>query len=102
MTILTSQLIIGVIMVLLAFISYKANKVKLSTSMITKLALLITLSVLLGSIFKISLHLFGAATFEIKFDYLPHKINGILFRVNIKFNVNWYDYWIYVSIKEQH
>lgn len=79
MTILTSQLIIGVIMVLLAFISYKANKVKLSTSMITKLALLITLSVLLGSIFKISLPLFGPETFEIKFDTLPLMFIGILF-----------------------
>ena len=79
MTILTSQLIIGAIMVLLSIISYKADKVKLSTSMITKLALLITLSVLLGSIFKISLPLFGPETFEIKFDTLPLMFIGVLF-----------------------
>lgn len=73
-----SNIICFVIMMLLLIFSFiKDKNKKFDIKQLAVMALLMSLSIILGSYLKIAIPLFGAETFEIKFDSLPIILIGL-------------------------
>lgn len=77
-----SNIICFVVMVLLLVFCFIKDKNKtFDIKQLAVMALLMSLSIVLGSYLRISIPLFGAETFEIKFDALPIILIGLRYGI---------------------
>ncbi len=74
-----SQVIIGLLMVALGVFVFRKYPLKMTPKIMTQVALLMVISILLGSWLKIDLPLLGPESFQINFDTLPIMFIGMLF-----------------------
>lgn len=74
-----SQVVIGLLMVSLGIFVFRREPLRMTPKIMTQVAMLMVISILLGSWLKIDLPLLGPESFQINFDTLPIMFIGMLF-----------------------